>query len=315
MKTVFSLLLLFISILHVHAESFLKEWEPEESLETIIDSVEYNLENLPKKSQTSKKVWSGSDWPLISGGTARGGYRSPLGKLERVSPMSIGAVAWEQAHADYNKRIPWAGHCNGLSVAGIIYDEPKSSVRYKNVIFSIRDIKALMIELNQGPAKKIVGNICANTNSSIHENSERNADIQNRNCVDLNPAIFHLALGNIIGLRKKAFIVDRALGEPVYNEPIVKFKSRIKDTNSRIGLSPKAVRAIEVKTNVTFASNLRDTYKYVLGLDERNNIVSGKWIGNSKKDHPEFIWLPEVQGLENPFIDFLTVEEIILRSF
>jgi hypothetical protein len=35
-----------------------------------------------------------------------------------------------------------------------------------------------------------------------------------------------------------------------------------------------------------------DRYQYVLEIDANNEIIGGEWIGTSKKDHPDFLWLP-----------------------
>jgi hypothetical protein len=35
-----------------------------------------------------------------------------------------------------------------------------------------------------------------------------------------------------------------------------------------------------------------DKYQYVLEIDDNNEIIGGEWIGTSKKNHPDFLWLP-----------------------
>jgi hypothetical protein len=35
-----------------------------------------------------------------------------------------------------------------------------------------------------------------------------------------------------------------------------------------------------------------DRYQYVLEVDANNEIIGGEWIGTSKKNHPDFLWLP-----------------------
>jgi hypothetical protein len=35
-----------------------------------------------------------------------------------------------------------------------------------------------------------------------------------------------------------------------------------------------------------------DHYQYVLEIDSDNQIIGGEWIGTSKKQHPDFLWLP-----------------------
>jgi hypothetical protein len=35
-----------------------------------------------------------------------------------------------------------------------------------------------------------------------------------------------------------------------------------------------------------------DRYQYVLEVDANNQIIGGEWIGSSKQNHPDFLWLP-----------------------
>ena len=39
-----------------------------------------------------------------------------------------------------------------------------------------------------------------------------------------------------------------------------------------------------------------DRYEYVLELDAAGKIMGGEWIGSSKQNHPDFLWLPTAQG-------------------
>lgn len=36
----------------------------------------------------------------------------------------------------------------------------------------------------------------------------------------------------------------------------------------------------------------QDFYQYILELDAAGRIVGGEWVGNSKRKHPDFLWLP-----------------------
>jgi hypothetical protein len=33
-------------------------------------------------------------------------------------------------------------------------------------------------------------------------------------------------------------------------------------------------------------------YEYILELDQEENIIGGEWVGNSRADHPDFIYVP-----------------------
>jgi hypothetical protein len=74
-------------------------------------------------------------------------------------------------------------------------------------------------------------------------------------------------------------------------------------------LNPQAVKFFALRTEVAYigesAANVdgnlaaridqythKDTYTYVLELDAAGKIVGGEWTGDSKTDHPDFLWLP-----------------------
>jgi hypothetical protein len=35
-----------------------------------------------------------------------------------------------------------------------------------------------------------------------------------------------------------------------------------------------------------------DTYEYILEIDDDGKLIGGEWVGGSKTDHPDFVWLP-----------------------
>ena len=74
-----------------------------------------------------------------------------------------------------------------------------------------------------------------------------------------------------------------------------------------------AARLIHVKTTAQYISesdsetdgNLSSTinsytksdhYEYVLELDTNGHIIGGEWVGDSKRNHPDFLWLPLSQS-------------------
>jgi hypothetical protein len=78
---------------------------------------------------------------------------------------------------------------------------------------------------------------------------------------------------------------------------------------AQYALDSAAVKWVAVKTEVAYigesAANVdgnlaaridqythKDTYTYVLELDAAGKIIGGEWTGDSKTDHPDFLWLP-----------------------
>ncbi len=53
-----------------------------------------------------------------------------------------------------------------------------------------------------------------------------------------------------------------------------------------------------------------DSYEYVLELDHQGLIIGGEWIGDSKRDHPDFLWLPIAHGGASMAGGMITYEKV-----
>ncbi len=98
--------------------------------------------------------------------------------------------------------------------------------------------------------------------------------------------------------------------------------------------NPAAVKFYALRTEVSYISespastdgNLgarinqythKDTYSYVLEVDAAGKIVGGEWTGDSKLDHPDFLWLPlsvSAQSVAGGKITYARVKEIYDQS-
>ena len=60
-----------------------------------------------------------------------------------------------------------------------------------------------------------------------------------------------------------------------------------------------------------------DTYNYILELNDDGEIIGGEWVGYSKKNHPDFLWLPTGRRdypIAGGAIDYDKVKEILDMS-
>ncbi len=62
----------------------------------------------------------------------------------------------------------------------------------------------------------------------------------------------------------------------------------------------------------------RDIYEYILEVDAAGQVIGGEWLGNSRQNHPDFLWLPESR---NPYetiaggaIKWNRIEELLAAS-
>ena len=217
------------------------------------------------------------------------------------------------------KCIPgWWGLCHAWAAVSIMFQEPRHAVTINDVTFNVNDIKALLTVAHYRPAARQVALRC--------ESLSLGRDIAGRpvspSCRDSNPGSFHLLLANYLGYKGQSFIEDRSINSDVWNHPLRGFFVRdmrevsAAEANTKLGVgnwrypyNRAAETLVYVMTDVGFMlesqptedGNLSgategytgvDRYEYILELDGAGRIIGGEWVGESKNDHPDFLWLP-----------------------
>ena len=277
---------------------------------------------LPKIGSVSRLWTYGWWWPASEYGTAstRFGSPSPMEKYDMVSGSY--AYEWEIEDSKKYAHVGWAGHCNGLSAARIMTEEPTKSVTYAGVTFTVNDIKALLTESWQGSGY-VVGGRCDEKQITFDEYGR----IIEEDCRTVNPATFHLVLTNYLGLFGKAVVVDVDVSYAVWNYVAAEFTvlkeewltkdDAIRAVNLRGGdylFNTNAIDFVRIVMRVNYQSFETRTYEYLLELDQKGNIIGGEWIGQNKKNHPDFIWRPTDPIPANPEIDLDIVMDIYKKS-
>jgi hypothetical protein len=239
---------------------------------------------------------------------------------------SLHEVCGKREWARTGRCIPtWFGICHGWAPAAILLPEPKHEVVENGVVFKVQDIKALLSLMYASATMKFVSLRCEANDS--HDGSAAN-DAYGRpaapDCRDTNPGTYHIILTNYLGIQKKSFVEDRTFDYQVWNFPLRGYKIleereiSAKEANSLIvtGSAPDrylfnddAKSFVYVKNDVSYISvasaerdgslsgNIdsftgHDVYEYILELDGTGKIIGGEWVGSSKRNHPDFIWLP-----------------------
>ena len=214
----------------------------------------------------------------------------------------------------------WYSNGHGWAAASISEQQPKCPVTKNGVRFEPNDIKALIsnayddtwIEaINLG--KRFNGDDEEPPATSMDE-FDRYKDEARR---DVNPAILHLTLGNVLGMQKQSFIMDVNAKSPVFYQPVRSYEILESSTMSPLmaGLryfqyfkypfNDDATSIMRVKTRVSWIvedtdltgevdadkAMAWDEYEYLLELDAHNDILGGEWIGDSKEFHPDFLRL------------------------
>lgn len=229
-----------------------------------------------------------------------------------------------------NKKIArWWGLCHAWAPATIMYDSPDAiEVKGKNgqrIPFYASDMKALLTynyHLAPPKAKKtqFMGSRCnvslpkflkALTFGMLTEDRYLNM-VGNEECNDMDPGAVHIALANLIGVKKTGFVMDKTRGSEVWNQGVYAFKSVVDKTSKRRKFSWRGLKVTgkvyRIRTRVTWVNEIGHTkrrvnakkglrtlnYKYEIYTDEDGDIIGGKWL---QKTRPDFFWRIQDPGI------------------
>lgn len=175
-----------------------------------------------------------------------------------------------------------------------------------------------MLWANASPNTRFVGKRCNKIDPSRNESGR----VTEPDCVDTNPATFHLSLLNQMGLHQRSFVMDSTYDAEVWNYSLLGYSltyfnpQTLRPTNdlSQAVLPLEKftidkfhnLRATETKyvigviLDVTHIAAVNPTHRsmssgptktlrhyYDLELDANYNIIGGEWYMNA---HPDFLW-------------------------
>lgn len=340
----------------------LEAWSTFNDPSILEQNLEKNFFALPLEGESLKAPWSNDYWASYKGGIsyrwnhpdyiALGKAKTEKhfnyalytkseiasltpGELKRLSPAEkfdilTGDYSYPMVASERKRVNPedeaWEGICHGWAPAAIFLDEPKP-VAIKNadgieIPFGSSDVKALISyyqgEIARSPSK-FVGSRCS---PKFKENP---GAMSRSECRDSNAGSFHLALGNVVGMKKSSFVIDRTEDFEVWNQPLRSYKSEVVAIGgpSR-NAAPGTVTEVLLRTTVVYitevapswytvvgTANQGDTplyYQYSLELNAKNEIVGGQWLDKDLKPslrapRVDFFWMED-------FVDFTTVSDV-----
>ena len=219
----------------------------------------------------------------------------------------------------------WFGICHAWAPAAMQIPEPKNPVTYNNVTFKVNDIKALVsLSYTHGLQTKFLSGRCNDITDTLE--FDEYGRPKNRDCMNTNPGTCHVVAANMLGIQKTSFVEDRTFDYQVWNQPVRSFKvlkneavtaeqanTLITATGSDYLFNDQAKSFRYMKTQLNYitepeqniSGNLSgvidqftktDVYEYILELDANGKIIGGEWLGASKKNHPDFLWMPTIKG-------------------
>ncbi|MGB0452109.1 MAG: hypothetical protein ACPGJV_00225 [Bacteriovoracaceae bacterium] len=235
-----------------------------------------------------------------------------------------------QYYYKYGEVESWMGICHGWAIASYNLKRPKKAVTVKafdgvtDIKFYPSDIKALasLLYANVRTPTLFIGGRC---NSKEPKIDEENGRVIEDECYDNNPASFHMALVNEIGIRKRSFIMDATYDYEVWNQPVIEysyqyFNPKTQEETDKLEIAEVAIDSFEndvyqnyrsekakyvvgVVADVIYAlestpshretdgehndneANVR--YYYDLELNANREIIGGEWY---QMMHPDFLW-------------------------
>lgn len=341
------------------------------------DSLEQMRSAGLERSELPTQPWSGWFWPLKEGGLAnryadsRFPTDAPWETISNHLLSSIGRTPLNQLSpsekydlllGDSNFTLTrtmiknatnearngtiefWIGYCTGWANAAMMMPRPRHSVvltargTKTQIEFRPDDIKALgalLWSTGSFPARTS-GNLC-------RENPVQRDPITDRPlnplCRDTNPATFHLAMVNQIGVGKRSLLIDSDPAHQVWNQPVQSYAYRYFNpiTNREEPLERAKIPigefrndrfaafrthetryVVGVEMSLTFIYEKRPVaqsidapetdekrfpiYRYDLELNSSGRIIGGEW---HSRLHPDLLWVAERDSFPETMADAL----------
>ncbi|MCM2323100.1 MAG: hypothetical protein NDJ90_07535 [Oligoflexia bacterium] len=238
---------------------------------------------------------------------------------------------WEYGRAQYRKNgnvEPWMGICQGWAAAAMMIPRPRSVVRlvagdgWRTLDFYPSDIQALasLLWATGEFESRFAGGRCRVANPA----TDANGRIVDPDCFDANPALWHLAVTNQLGVSRRSLTMDATYDYEVWNQPIVGYSYSYFNPQTRTYVrtleeawvpfayfttdrfaayrSPEALGVVGIAMDVSYmigrppshATGEPDYYRtvryyYDLELNASAKVIGGEWYQNA---HPDFLWVP-----------------------
>lgn len=344
-------------------------WSAHDDPSLLAASFEYVLDELPRSGTAKRLPWPGSYWPSyidsINYRWAGANSHSPAAKYglafgksgvedavsrdigvdsvpgkscEQQSDCAKGEVcARRRGEKGGRCAETWYGICDAWAAASLLEREPQKAVTYGGVRFEVNDIKALAsMAYREGVKFRSISLRCDEQGGPAHL-------AKFAACRDTNAGSFHVAVTNLLGRQRRAFVHDRSYDYVVWNFPVVAYRvthdTRLTaaGANQLLGVqgpeyafNDDAVELRRVRLELVWVNvaspnlngpltaylryfALADAYEYILELDDDGAIVGGEWIGASRRNHPDFLWMPveKVNATAAGVIEYSDVKKLL----
>ncbi len=244
--------------------------------------------------------WEGAAWtmagvPIAQPGAPLAKYDQAIFNLRGTDPDSRG---WELR--SHNSGVSWAGHCNGLAAAAVLYPEPEAERIFSEVYFSRDDQKALLTEISYCTHRQFYG---------------RRYNGEGDDPQDINPLLFHQIILGFLS-QGSPIVADISQYESVDNRVITAAKIRVREEQAD-SVTLDAELSISAYSSLPTGSHgptrtSRKSYSYKIWIDQTGEPVRGEWL----TENPDFLWVPtgpRVCGRDNIRVKDSDVQSILGR--
>jgi hypothetical protein len=242
--------------------------------------------------------WSGYWWPHKEGRIV-----GPLTKYDQA--FGAKAADWEKTNHPKATAEGWSGFCHAWSAACVLEKEPKAKIKYKDLELGVDDQKAWLTVAHSADSADFFGK--RNDDPSLPVNSELYQDLK--------PDMLWRYLKLYVQQRGIPLIMDIEASPAVWNYPVYAYRvtwapsggpNEVK-AHLTLWMADDAVQPGQVGTKVR-----KHDYDFTCRMSGGNVVMgSGKWIGASFKDHPDFAWYPQQQRSENPNVKYENVAQVL----
>ncbi len=230
-------------------------WGPSDSPTIFTSDLKYVITELPAQGEAAAIPWAGSYWPTYHDSinykwdgpqsepatTKYGrafnvtGVEDAVSRLRGVAGQSsrktckldsecdpqIGETCGKRVGAEEGKCIPtWWGICHAWAPGAILSAEPQKPVTVNGVTFKVNDIKALLTLIHERVETRFVSLRCNKDEARKEIEYDDAGRPKQGECIDTNPATWHLLATNYLGVKRQSFVMDRTYDDEVWNQPL-----------------------------------------------------------------------------------------------
>lgn len=250
-----------------------------------------------EQARVKNDPWSGYWWPI-----SRGEIVGPLSKYDSLSGST--SAAWERKNNPAGEHVPaWFGYCHAWAASAIMEKEPTEVVNYQSQALGIGDQKGLLAVCHANDVANSFGDRFGDKRGSEDPN-------------DLTPDNLWMLLKRHIREQGVPLVLDIEPGDQVWNYPVFAYQvdyAPVAGGSSRYR-GTIAIWMADDAVPMDFVGVKRLFKKYPFEVTMSNGSVvmgSGKWIGTSEQNHPDFAWFPYVVRPENPEVSYSKVTKIL----